>query len=95
VSGQAKAGAWKARTGQKIETLYAWVASEPDGGEGLAGFLGPEGWMPLIGADLARIESLRHVAEDVARVTGYPVALKSFSTVTVIETLGKNGRGKT
>src|ERR1700745_2265416 len=26
---------WKPQTGQKIERLYAWIAEEPDGGEGV------------------------------------------------------------
>lgn len=29
------AESWKPGTGQTIDALYAWVATEPDGGEGV------------------------------------------------------------
>lgn len=76
----------KPDTGQKIEKLYAWVATEPDGGEGICSTLLPSGLqLPLIGADRARIESLREWAEVVHAATGYPVQLRLFSAMTVID----------
>lgn len=77
--------AWKHSTGQKIERLYAWVATEPDGGEGLCSM--PVGDMiaPLIGADRERIESLRRYAELVHRSTGFSVKLKVFGSGTVLD----------
>ena len=78
-------GAWKAGTGQKIERLYAWVATETDGGEGVCSWLMPDGvHMPLVGADMARIESLAPQAALIARATGYPVRLVEFSTRRVL-----------
>lgn len=79
---------WKAGTGLKIEKLYAWVAEEPDGGEGIIAGLFPghdDVWMPLIGADRDRIESYRNHAQAVARETGYPVRLKVFGAGVTIE----------
>lgn len=73
-------------TGQKIEKLYAWVATGPDGGEGICSSLLPSGLqLPLIGADRARIESLRQWAEAIHDGTGYPVQLRLFSAMTVID----------
>lgn len=37
-------------------------------------------WMPLVGADRARIESLRGLAEGIAALTGKPVKLVRFTT---------------
>jgi hypothetical protein len=78
---------WRPGTGQKIEKLYAWISEEPDGGEGVVGMRIPSlgGMVPLIGADGARIESLRQHAEIVRRVTGYPVRLKVFAQGVVID----------
>ena len=61
-----------------IEKLYSWVATEADGGEGIAGYWMGQWMMPLIGADSARVESLRPYAQMVATETGRPVVLKMF-----------------
>jgi hypothetical protein len=66
-------------TGQTIDALYAWVATEPDGGEGVCSAQIGEIHMPLVGADIDRIKSLRDYAELVRRATGYPVRLLRFS----------------
>lgn len=72
---------WKPDRGQSIDRLYAWVATEADGGEGVcAAWVPGLGNMPLVGADRARIESLRPQAEDVAASTGAVVRLIEFST---------------
>jgi hypothetical protein len=62
-----------------IDALYAWVATEPDGGEGVCSMQLGAVHMPLIGADMDRVKSLREPAEFVRRVTGYPVRLVRFS----------------
>jgi hypothetical protein len=73
---------WKPGKGQKIERLYAWVATEPDGGEGVCGMTIPElgGLVPLVGADRERIESLRIYAEQIRKASGCPTRLVEFST---------------
>jgi hypothetical protein len=76
---------WKPNTGQKIARLYAWIATEPDGGEGVCAMLLQGRWTPLIGADGERIQSLRDHAGQIARETGYPVALKVFGEGVVID----------
>jgi hypothetical protein len=80
---------WKAGTGQTIAKLYAWIATEADGGEGVCAHNvvidGREMMAALVGADRARIESYRSHAEAVARLTGCTVRLKVFGTGTVID----------
>jgi hypothetical protein len=70
---------WRPGRGQKIKALYAWVATEPDGGEGVASVQLGGVHMPMVGADMDRIKSLRPHAELVRRATGYPVRLIRFA----------------
>jgi len=72
--------AWHPGQGQAINAMYAWVVTEADGGEGVAGMSIPGlGMVPLVGADMDRIKSLRSYAEQVRKMTGYPVRLVRFS----------------
>jgi len=81
--------AWKARTGQRIETIYAWVATEPDGGEGIvASNFGGGTMYPLIGADTERIESMREEALRIAKLTGFPIKLVEFTARRELESHG-------
>jgi hypothetical protein len=67
-------------TGQRIERLYAYVAVEADGGEGVAAWRGPGmlGLMPMIGADQQRVRALRPEAQKVAAELGRPIILCRF-----------------
>ena len=86
---------WKPRSGQEIARVYAWIAEEPDGGEGILTMQSPSGRMiPLIGADRTRIEGYRDLAENVADHTGYPVRLKVFSGSTVIDTVSQANKSR-
>lgn len=69
---------------QTIEKLYAWISHDPDG-EGIIGAYLGAGWLPLVGADRARIESLRRFAEEAALASGRRVVLKVFGTGIVID----------
>lgn len=72
---------WKPYQGQKIERLFAWIATEPDGGEGVCAVNIPGvGWTPLVGADGERIASYRAYAGEVRAATGRPVRLVAFAT---------------
>lgn len=72
----------------KIETMYAYVAveKEPDD-EGVVAVKMGDVWMPLVGADIARITSLRTLAEGVARFTKKKIVLVKFTNRTEVETL--------
>lgn len=81
------AESWKPGTGQSIDALYAWVATEPDGGEGVCSAQIGDTHYPLVGADMARIKSYRRHAELIHRMTGYPVRLVRFAHREDIEVL--------
>jgi hypothetical protein len=59
--------------------MYAWIATEPDGGESVCGAMIGGGMMPLVGADMDRIKSLRRLAQVTHKATGCPVRLVRFS----------------
>ena len=67
--------------GQRIDVMWAYLAVDPvDGCEGLIAEMAPNGmWMPMVGADLMRMESLREQAKATARATGNTVRLVRFS----------------
>ena len=70
-----------------IEEMYAFV-SEDETGEGIiAQFTPDHGWLPLVGADQARVDSLRPYAQATANTTGTPVKLLKFSTRTEVEVI--------
>lgn len=70
-----------------IDAIYAWVATEPDGGEGVCATDIGGIMMPLIGADRERIESLRRHADSISALTGCPVRLVRFSRRDDLEVL--------
>ena len=41
----------------KIEQMFAFVSCD-EAGEGVIGFKGSDGWMPMVGADMDRVKSL-------------------------------------
>lgn len=76
------------KPGFRIEAIYAFLAIDPDDdAEGVIGFLGPDGWLPMIGADEARIKSLRPIALDLAQRTAGPITLVKFSRRELLETI--------
>jgi hypothetical protein len=80
------------KTPLPIDAIYAWVATETDGSEGICSgdFEIPgigKRHMPLIGADRDRIESLRPIAEYVHRATGCPVRMVRFTLREDLESL--------
>lgn len=77
-------------TSRAIDEVFAWVCTEPDGSEGIIAGSVPNAdgstlALPLVGGDLARMRSYRHIAEQVQRETGYPVRLVRFTTRSVVE----------
>ena len=70
----------------RIEEIYAFVVEDsgPDD-EGVIGIQtgsGDDGqrlWLPLVGADMARVNSLRLIAQGIGRQIGKRVTLVHFS----------------
>jgi hypothetical protein len=66
----------------KIEQMYAFCAEEKPEDEGVIGFRGPDGsWLPLVGADMGRINSLEEIAIAVGGLADMRVVLKKFKLV--------------
>jgi hypothetical protein len=67
--------------------MFAFVAVEDDG-EGICGFLMPDGkWVPLVGADMERIDALRPIAKEIAEQSGKTIRLIHFSTRRELEVI--------
>lgn len=70
----------------RIEEMYAFVVEDsgPDD-EGVIGIQtepGDDGrrlWLPLVGADMSRVNSLRHIARGIGRQIGKRVTLVHFT----------------
>lgn len=65
----------------KIDEMYAFIALDPaDNTEGVTAFLSPTmGNMPMVGADMARVEQLRPIAQGLAKRSGVKIKLCRFS----------------
>jgi len=63
----------------KIEIIYAFIVidREPDD-EGIVGIRIGTAWMPLVGADEKRMESLRPIAQKIAKETGKKIIVAKF-----------------
>lgn len=72
----------------KISEMYAYVVDEGNGDEGIPAWLSPHGvWLPLVGADINRIESLQPVAREIATKLGKPLTLRKFYSFDNISTI--------
>jgi hypothetical protein len=59
-NGEEKIAAWRPNTGQRIDALYAWIATEPGGGEGIRSIAQGDMHLPIdIGALGAQLRSIR------------------------------------
>lgn len=77
-----------------IDEMWAYIAIGQEG-EGITAQLTESGWMPLIGADAARMASHRQLAQDLANESGKPLVLARFTQredVEVIKPQGKQAR---
>ena len=74
----------------RITEMFAFVTTDPiTGDEGLCAFLSPElgVMLPMVGADLRRVESLRLQAHAIAAQTGQRVEVVRFTVRETIEVI--------
>lgn len=72
----------------RIESIYAYLSIDPeDGDEGICAFKSGMGWMPMVAADMKRLESLRPIAEKTAKASGQQIRLVQFIRVREIEVI--------
>lgn len=63
----------------KITEIFAFISKDKEGTEGILGIKGLDGiWIPLIGADLERVESLIPAAETIKKITGVDYEIRYF-----------------
>jgi hypothetical protein len=80
----------------RIDRMFAFVATDGAGDEGVCAFMDPATgvWMPLVGADIKRVESLRAEAQVIADLTGRRIEILEFSTRKAIGTVTPEGSPK-
>ena len=64
----------------KITELYAFVSigSDPDD-EGIMAFQTDDGtWMPMVGADMTRVNELKPMADRISEIAGKPYKILRF-----------------
>lgn len=72
----------------RVHTIYAWVAEDASGEEGIVAIPTALGVMPALGADIERVMSYRDVIQRmVAPVRKKPVTLRRFHVTGDIETI--------
>ena len=72
---------------ERINEMYAFVVVDDDGTEGIPAFRSGDRDLPLVGADTARVEALRPIAENMARELSKPVELVRFTVREHLETI--------
>lgn len=77
---------------KRIDEMFAFVAEDTDG-EGVCSFHTPEGWMPLVGADVGRVDSIRHIAQAIADRSGRTIRVLRFSVREELELIEPRKRG--
>lgn len=71
-----------ARPPLRINQLYAAVAIDDDGDEGVCAFFNEElrSWMPLVAADERRLADIRRISADIARESQKRVRIIKMTT---------------
>lgn len=64
----------------KITELYAFVAKDKNGHEGIIAVKLGEIMVPLIGADFERVETFKKIADDIARQQGIDYEIRYFKS---------------
>ena len=72
----------------KIETIYAFIATEkePDD-EGIVAMRIGGNWIPLVAADEERVDSLRPIAQNIAKITRKKITLAEFKVREDVEVI--------
>ncbi len=71
----------------KIETLYAFIAQDGTGHEGLPAMHVGDAWMPLIAADEKRLDQLREIAQVLADGAQDKIVLCKFERRVELEVI--------
>lgn len=56
--------------GQRVDHVLLGLAIDKDGNEGIAGFMSPSGWMPLMASTPGAEQAIREAAKEIKRMVG-------------------------
>lgn len=77
----------------RIERMFAFIVTNLDeDDEGIPAVKGSMGWMPLVGADMARVDMLLPMAESLANEMGKTLTLVEFSVRRVMQKITPQGK---
>lgn len=80
----------------RIDRMYAYIVLDEDGTEGIPAMLRFDGMMvPMVGADLARMESLRGYVLREPMLSGKRITLAVFSERKLLEVIDRTPEKKT
>lgn len=71
--------------GFKVDELFGFIALGDDGDEGVMAINTPTGWLPMVGADMKRVESLKPIAQEITLQKGIKYKIKRFKLIGEIE----------
>lgn len=67
-----------------IEKIYCFIAHNEEG-EGICAFQSENGWIPLVGADMKRVDSLMGKAQHISNKTGKRITVCEFDNRVLIK----------
>lgn len=73
----------------RINQLFAFVIVDTDGTEGVPAFRIGDMWMPLMGADMARVDDLKRIVESDPMFKGKRVTIQRFGDRETIGTIDR------
>lgn len=63
-----------------IEEMFCFIATEENGDEGIPAFGGNGMFYPMVGADLERVEQLKPIAAQIAKVSNKKIRVVKFTS---------------
>jgi hypothetical protein len=69
----------------KITQMFAFISEEGPEDEGVMGMMRNGMWMPLVGADMKRVNTLIPIADQISALSGKPYKIIKFRIEEVIE----------
>lgn len=77
---------------QSIGDLYAFIATDAAGNEGLPAFIADGVAYPLVAADFARVHCLRPMAQRIANESGQTLRLFRFHGRDLLDTISPSAK---
>lgn len=78
----------------RINQLFAFVIVDDDGTEGVPAFMWDNVWVPMMGADMTRVNELKRIVETEPMFSGHRVTIHRFGDRETIGTIDRTGEKK-